>query len=398
MRILLCTETYFPILNGIVTFVEMLAKVWTSQGHDVLIVAPDHTARRHHISHGVLHCPAVKSEQLLVDLSLPIDAVRYRKVRAFKPDVIHIQAEWGISLFGLKTAQYLKVPLVYTLHTEYSKFFTYAVKPFMIPWATSTFAYIERYIAKHATIITSPSKKGQKYFEALGTEVHVEVIQNSVELDDFDPLLFSEEDKRKLRDSLGIAEHQKCALFVGRMGPEKSVDVLLEYWAESIRAEHNLRLVLIGGGPEDENLRNRSKKLGLESQVIFCGKIPHAQIGLYYAICDFYVTASLSEMHSVAMLEGLGSGLPVIQRLDPLNADQLQEGVNGYFFTSAQEFGGHLLSLNALDAKDMAELKRKVRESVLHTNSPKALAEKYLTQYEKAIRLYRRKPSPPEEA
>ena len=340
----------------------------------------------------------MKSEQLLVDLSLPIDAVRYRKVRAFKPDVIHIQAEWGISLFGLKTAQYLKVPLVYTLHTEYSKFFTYAVKPFMIPWATSTFAYIERYIAKHATIITSPSKKGQKYFEALGTEVHVEVIQNSVELDDFDPLLFSEEDKRKLRDSLGIAEHQKCALFVGRMGPEKSVDVLLEYWAESIRAEHNLRLVLIGGGPEDENLRNRSKKLGLESQVIFCGKIPHAQIGLYYAICDFYVTASLSEMHSVAMLEGLGSGLPVIQRLDPLNADQLQEGVNGYFFTSAQEFGGHLLSLNALDAKDMAELKRKVRESVLHTNSPKALAEKYLTQYEKAIRLYRRKPSPPEEA
>jgi len=388
LRILLCTETYFPILNGIVTFVEMLAKEWTSQGHHVLVVAPDHTARRHYISQGVLHCPAVKSEQLLVDLSLPIDPIRYRKVRAFRPDVVHIQAEWGISLFGLKTAQYLKIPLVYTLHTEYSKFFTYAVKPFMIPWATSTFAHIERYIAKHATIITSPSNKGRQYYKALGVDVEVEVIQNSVELDDFDPALFPELDKQTLRDSLGIGVHQRCALFVGRMGPEKSVDILLDYWAECIRGEHNLRLLLIGGGPEDDMLRNHATKLGLDSQVIFCGKIPHAQIGLYYAICDFYVTASLSEMHSVAMLEGLGSGLPVIQRLDQLNADQLQEGVNGYFFTSAEEFGGHLLSLNALGDQELMEMKRKVRQSVLQTNSPQALAEKYLVQYQKAIDLF----------
>ena len=367
----------------------MLAKEWTSQGHDVLIVAPDHTARRHYISEGVLHCPAVKSEQLLVDLSLPIDMVRYRKIRTFKPDVVHIQAEWGISLFGLKSAQYLKVPLVYTLHTEYSRFLTYAVKPYMIPWANRTLARIERYIAKHATIITSPSRKGQEYFRALGTDVPVEVIQNSVELNDFDPHLFSEQDKQRLRDSLGIGANQRCALFVGRMGPEKSVDILLDYWAKSVRPEDSLRLLLIGGGPEDTALRNRARKLGLDDQVIFCGKIPHAQIALYYAICDIYVTASVSEMHSIAMLEGLGSGLPVIQRLDPLNTEQLQEGVNGYFFTSAEEFRDHLLALNALGIQEMMEMKQKVRQSVLQTNSPQALAEKYLVQYQKAIEVHR---------
>lgn len=391
MRILLCTETYFPILNGIVTFVEMLAKEWTSQGHQVLIVAADHTARRHYISEGVLHCPAVKSDQLLADLSLPLDPVRYRMVRAFKPDIIHIQAEWGISLFGLKSAQYLKVPLVYTLHTEYSKFLTYAVKPIMIPWATSTLAHIERYIAKRSTIITSPSRKGQEYFKALGVNVPVEVIQNSVELDDFDPILFSDQEKQALRDSLGISANQRCALFVGRMGPEKSVDILLDYWATSVREDDNLRLLLIGGGPEDTNLRNRCTELGLDSQVIFCGKIPHAQIARYYAICDIYVTASVSEMHSVAMLEGLGSGLPVLQRLDPLNTDQLIEGVNGYFFTSAEEFGEHVRSLNALSDREMLEMKRKVRESVLDTNSPQALAKKYLEQYQKAVEIYEKK-------
>jgi 1,2-diacylglycerol 3-alpha-glucosyltransferase len=309
LRIVLCTEGYFPILNGVVTFVDMLAKECTRQGHQVLIVTSDHTAKKNYIQDGVLRCPARKSEQFLIDLSVPLDYVRYSLVRAFRPDVIHIQAEWGISLFGLQTARLLRIPLVYTLHTEYNKFLTYAVRPAMIPLAAAILARLERYIAKKATIITSPSHKGRNYFRSIGVDVEVEVIQNSVDLDGFDPSLFSREDTLGLRTSLGIKQDEMCVLFVGRMGPEKSVDVLLDYWAATIRPEHKLRLLLIGGGPDDQKLREQSKTLGLDGQVVFCGKIPHADIGFYHAICDAYVTASVSEMHSVAMLEGLGSGL-----------------------------------------------------------------------------------------
>ncbi|PKL13525.1 MAG: glycosyltransferase family 4 protein [Spirochaetae bacterium HGW-Spirochaetae-8] len=388
MRIVLCTEGYFPILNGVVTFVDMLAKECTRQGHQVLIVTSDHTARKNYIKDGVLRCPAKKSDQFLIDLSVPLDYTRYALVRAFKPDVIHIQAEWGISLFGLQTAKLLRIPVVYTLHTEYSKFLSYAVRSSMIPLAAAILARLERYIAKRATIITSPSRKGQSYFRSIGVDVEVEVIQNSVDLADFDPSLFSSEDKQNLRNSLGIKADEMCALFVGRMGPEKSVDVLLDYWARTIRPEHKLRLLLIGGGPDDKKLREQSIALGLDNQVVFCGKIPHASIGLYYAICDTYVTASISEMHSVAMLEGLGSGLPVLQRLDEMNIGQLQEGVNGYLYDTAEDFGRLLLALRAKSTAELHEIRHRVRQSVLHTNNPKALADKYLVQYHKAIDKY----------
>ncbi|MHC1692850.1 MAG: glycosyltransferase [Sphaerochaetaceae bacterium] len=396
MRIVLCTESYLPILNGVVTFLQMLSKEWTKDGHAVLIIAPDHTARRNYIKDGVLHCPAVKSEQLTVDVSLPLDVARFRMVKRFKPDIIHIQHEYGVSLFGMKTAELLHIPVVYTLHSEYSFFMNYVVKSkLMVPIVESSLAKLIKYIVKRATVVTSPSRKAKVYFDSIGVDVDVTVIQNSVDLDDFDPFLYTDEQKQALRETLGIGAGETCVLFVGRMGPEKSVDVLLDYWAQTIKPEDRLHLVLIGGGPDDDSLRQHMRDLHLESMVTFCGRIPHVQIAPYYAICDLYITASLSEMHSVSMLEGLGAGLPVLQRYDRLNAEQLQEGVNGYFFNNAQEMGDLIHKLGSQTPQQKLETKRRVRESVLHTNNPKALADKYMEQYIKAIDLYVRHKAPP---
>jgi len=395
MRIVLCTETYLPILNGVVTFVQMLADEWTKQGHAVLVIAPDHKAKKHFIKDGVLHCPAMRSKQLTVDISLPIDAVRFRMLKEFAPDIIHIQHEWGISLFGLQSARLLHIPLVYTLHSEYSKYLFYAVKKFMIPWATLNLARLERYIVKHATLVTSPSRKGQVYFRSIGVDLEVSVIQNSVQLDDFDPELFSNEEIQALRAKLGIGQDEMCVLFVGRLGPEKSVKLLLEYWAQTIKPEDKLRLIFVGSGTNDAEVIDHAKDLGIAPMVTFCGKVPHDRIAIYYAICDVYATASVSEMHSVSMLEGLGAGLFVMQRLDELNREQIIEGVNGNIFETAEDFGRLLKTIRAQSPKEVLAMKRRVRESVLHSNSPKALADKYLQQYERAIELYVAHEAPP---
>jgi len=395
MRIVLCTETYLPILNGVVTFVQMLADEWTKQGHAVLVIAPDHKAKKHFIKDGVLHCPAMRSKQLTVDISFPVDPVRFKLLKEFAPDIIHIQHEWGISLFGLQSARLLHIPLVYTLHSEYSKYMFYAVKKFMIPWATVNLARLERFIVKHATVVTSPSRKGQEYFRSIGVDLDVTVIQNSVQLDDFNPDLFTLEDKQALRTKLGIGQDEMCVLFVGRLGPEKSVKLLLDYWAQTIKPEDKLRLMFVGSGTNDAEVIDHAKNLGIASMVTFCGKVPHDKIAIYYAICDVYATASISEMHSVSMLEGLGAGLPVLQRLDELNRDQLIEGVNGYFFETAEEFGRLLKMIRAQSPEEVLAMKHRVRQSVLHNNSPKALADKYMEQYKRAIEIYVQREAPP---
>lgn len=391
MRIMLCSETYLPVLNGVVTLLQMLKREWTAQGHEILIVAADHKAKRNYIEDGVLHCPAIKSEQLMVDLSFPLDAARFSLVKDFNPDIIHIQHEWGISIFGLKSAQLLGIPFVYTLHSEYSKFMEYAFKPYMIPWASSMLDKWERYILKHATVVTSPSRKGQLYFDSIGAKADVTIIQNGVELDEFDPELVSAEAKQLLRKELGIGDDEFVALFVGRMGPEKSVDMLLNCWARSFRSSNRMKLLLIGGGPDGKKLHEQAIRLGIDNSVVFVGKVPHAKIAPYYAISDVYVTASLSEMHSLSTLEGLAAGLPVLQRLDEPNRDQLIEGVNGWFFETEEEFADRFQHLLALGPVQLADVKKQVRESILETNSPRALANSYMEQYCRAIELYRSK-------
>lgn len=107
----------------------------------------------------------------------------------------------------------------------------------------------------------------------------------------------------------------------------------------SAAADPSLYLMIIGEGPFRKELEALAQSYGLGGRIIFTGAVPHEQISPYYACCNAYATASLSEMYSISMLEAQASGLPVVQWLDPDNIDQIKVGVNGYLFETAEEFG-----------------------------------------------------------
>ena len=68
----------------------------------------------------------------------------------------------------------------------------------------------------------------------------------------------------------------------------------------------------------------------------------------YFAACDFYITASTSDTNSISMLEGMATGLPVLQITDPLNEGQVRDGVNGFIFSSAQEMAEKIRLLRGM--------------------------------------------------
>ena len=100
--------------------------------------------------------------------------------------------------------------------------------------------------------------------------------------------------------------------------------------------------------------------------VIFTGAVPHDQMPPYYASCDVYVTASLSDTNSISMLEGMATGLPVLRRYDALNenVDQVRNGVNGYIFNSPEEMAAELRRIKNLSPEQLSILKASVIESV----------------------------------
>lgn len=387
MRIALFTETYLPHINGVVTHVKILRDGLLQQGHEVLVVTADYQTRHHYIKDGILHCPAIKSKRFYgYGVASPFSRRRLKLVQDFHPDIIHIHNEFGIGLSGIFAAKQLHVPLVYTLHTMYDDYLYYVAPRHLLRAAKKVSHDYFRLLGNAATELTGPSPKCQEYFQQIGVKKDVNVIPNAVELDDFSPDRISAENKAAFRRRYQIPDDVMIACFVGRLGHEKSVDVLLDYWARTITPEDKIMLCIIGGGPVQEELEQQAKDLGIGSMVVFTGAVPHDQMPPYYASCDVYVTASLSDTNSISMLEGMATGLPVLRRYDALNenVDQVRDGVNGYIFNSPEEMAAELRRLKNLSPEQLSILKASVIESVKRSGA-EALANYTYNVYRKAM-------------
>ena len=387
MRIALFTETYLPHINGVVTHVKILRDGLLQQGHEVLVVTADYQTRHHYIKDGILHCPAIKSKRFYgYGVASPFSRRRLKLVQDFHPDIIHIHNEFGIGLSGIFAAKQLHVPLVYTLHTMYDDYLYYVAPRHLLRAAKKVSHDYFRLLGNAATELTGPSPTCQEYFQQIGVKKDVNVIPNAVELDDFSPDRISAENKAAFRRRYQIPDDVMIACFVGRLGHEKSVDVLLDYWARTITPEDKIMLCIIGGGPVQEELEQQAKDLGIGSMVVFTGAVPHDQMPPYYASCDVYVTASLSDTNSISMLEGMATGLPVLRRYDALNenVDQVRDGVNGYIFNSPEEMAAELRRVKNLSPEQLSILKASVIESVKRSGA-EALANYTYNVYRKAM-------------
>lgn len=365
MRIAIFSETYLPDVNGVATHIKTLKDGLEALGHEVLIVKADASSRRNYIEKNVMHCPAIRAKKLYnYSIASPISLSRLLMLKKWNPDIIHIQNEFGIGLSGVFIAKMLKKPLVYTLHTMYDDYIYYiAHKPF-IPLVKNISHKYARSLAKNASAVTGASKKIEDYFKKCGVQKPIHIIPNAVELDIFNEENIDRKKVEEIKKEYGLTEDITAACFCGRLGKEKSVDVLLNYWAQKVSKDDRLRLFIFGDGPDKEALMQQAKDLGISDMVFFTGKIPHDSLPPYYAACQIYVTASLSENYSIAMLEAMASGLPIVHLYDEANESQTIEGVNGFAFHNADEMYEIIKKLRDLSPEDKKAFADNVRFSV----------------------------------
>ena len=370
MRIAIFTETYLPQINGVVTHIKILKEGLEALGHTVLIVTADSKAHTHYLKDNVLHCPAHNLKRIYnLDLASPVSRTRLKYLREFRPDIIHVHNEFSIGLSGMAIAKILKVPLVYTLHTMYDDYIYYIAPKPLIPLTKKLSHRYFRMFPQNAAVVTGPSKKCQEYTYEIGSDKKVEVIPNPVELDAFAPQTSTPQQRAQIREQYHSPQDATVACFVGRLGREKSVDVLLRFWAQEMKPQDNMRLLIIGDGPEKEPLQQLAQQLGITDTVIFTGKVLHPDLPPYIHTCDIYVTASLSDTNSISMLEGMAGGLPVLQLYDELNADQVTDGVNGYMFRDAAEMGQRLRQIRDMEPEELQKLKTSVIQSVKNSGA-----------------------------
>ena len=366
MKVAIFTETYFPFISGVVTHIKTLKESLEHAGHEVLIVTTSPKAVCHYVKDGVLYCPAIPLKRIYgYGLSNPVNIQRLRIIQDFDPDIIH-------------------------LHTMYDDYMFYvAPERFQNMVKPAAHVYFRK-VANKATEIIGPSLKVVEFLRRCGVERHINIIPNTVDLSDFMPENVSRDDVAAIRTKLGIRDGDTAMCFVGRLGKEKSIDVLVEFFAAHFRGDDAYKLFIIGDGPEKENLERQIVRLGVGAQVRLLGRIEHQFLPPYYHACDLFTTASLSEMNSISMLEAMASGLYVIQRLDIYNKNQITPGENGNVFNTAEEMAALLREEAALTPEQRALRRQKVT-AFTQRYGEKEFIRAVLNVYERAMAEYKAK-------
>ncbi|MCL2089142.1 MAG: glycosyltransferase [Oscillospiraceae bacterium] len=387
MRIAIFSETYVPYLNGVVTHVKVLNDGLKKAGHQTLVVCADSAIKKHKQEEGVLYCPGFNFKKIYgYGIARPVSKNRRNIIKEFAPDIIHIHTEFGVGFSGFRAAKALGVPLVYTLHTMYDDYLYYIVPKAFISIARRLAHKYLRYLGNGSQSLIAPSEKAAEYLHNIGVTKEIDVIPNSIETDVFDPDVIDKDKINQIKEKYRL-DGKFTVCFCGRLGKEKNIDGLLEFWSQTVKKTDRLMLMIMGTGPNEEEYRSLAKELGIDDMVAFAGKVPHDEIPPYYSAADAYITASLSEVNSISTKEAMACGLPVLHIDDKMNRGQVIEGVNGFIFDSAQEMYSRLIDCRDMDRDEFDKLKTSTRRSVAEVGSQKS-ADEVLRVYAKAMNDY----------
>lgn len=380
MRIALLLDAYKPVINGITMFVSLHKRALEEAGHEPWIVTLGHTDYQDD-EFRVVRSQAVPLSNTGYHLNFGYNREIRELLRTM--DILHVHHPFLSGAMASTLGPRYGIPVLFTSHTRYD---LYAQQYLPIVPATMSDSFLEAFFpafTQRCSLVIAPSAGIQEVLRRWGVQGPIEVVPNGIDI-----ARFREPAWRTDRASLGLPKAAVVAVFVGRMSGEKNVRTLLRAFAPVAREAPNARLMLIGGGPELEDFRQTAQEQGIGSQVLFTGPVPYEQMPGYLALADFFVTASVSEVHPLTVLEAMAAGLPVLGIDSPGVSDTVVNGVNG--FVVENDYAALALKMLRLfsepDAR--ASLADGARQSSLRYDI-RTTTQRYVEIYEEQIRQRR---------
>lgn len=386
MRIGIFTDTYPPHINGVATSVSMLEKALIKKGHKVYIITinPDNLSYNFEDDH-IIRIPGVPVGIYDYRLSTiyPIKAVR--RITKLNLDIIHSHTEFGIGIFARILAKQLDIPLVHTYHTMYEDYIYYITKGYFDRSSKKIVEYLTKfYCDKTATELIVPTKKTYDLFkEKYKFDRNVHIIPTGIDIEKFYKEKNSKERINNLRDKLNIKENDFVILFVGRVAEEKSIDFLIKNQVSLVKKNKNCKLIIVGSGPDLDSLKELSKKLKIDKNVIFTDKVPWDEVSLYYNMANVFTTASHTETQGLTVIEAMAASIPVVALDDESFNTTVIPDLNGYLFKSDEEYCKYMNLL--MNDKELCEKFGKQARISSNQYSSKYYAERVIDVYKAAL-------------
>ncbi len=335
MKVLIATDLFTTTENGVVTSVRNLTEELEGKGHEVRILTLS-DKHKSHIDGNVYYIRSVPFPIYPdVRLSVVLAHKYVKELALWKPDVIHTQCEFSSFRYAKRIAKRTGAPIVHTYHTLYEQYVSYIIPNKMIGY--KIVRSVTRSKLKKVDSVIAPTRKVEEALRGYGVESKIWVIPSGIRLEQHRGRITAEERSAK-RQALGITEDTTVFINLGRLGTEKNLVELVEYFAKALERRRDIVFLIVGDGPAKGDLEKTAKRLGIGERVIFTGKVPPSEVQNYYQLGDVFVSASTSETQGLTYVEAAANGLPLLCRKDPCLMDVIKSAENGYEYTNEEEF------------------------------------------------------------
>jgi N-acetyl-alpha-D-glucosaminyl L-malate synthase BshA len=293
-------------------------------------------------------------------------------VRKYNIDIIHAHSVIPTGFIGVIVSKFVKKPVFITAHgmdiTNFQNHpFYKRLITFSLVNSNKTIA-VSEYIAKTMKSLGSNPE-------------NLIILRNTINTNRFKPLR-----NLNLRKSYNIEDKEILILFVGYLDVFKGIFELLEAFFELYENNKNLKLMMVGNGPKETNLKMKVHEKDLENSVIFTGRIPPVDIHSYYQAADIFVLPSYTDAGGppIVVMEAMACGLPIIGTNVGGIPEGIEDGMNG-FIIPPENIDELIKKLNIL-LKDESLRKKFGNYSLKKIHNNSMTSEK---KTEKLINLYK---------
>lgn len=345
-------DTFSPDINGAARFAERLAAGLAERGVDMHVAAPNQAYKKALPATEVIEGVPMTLHRLPSVRWKPHDWLRFvwpwrskhyaRKILdQVKPDVVHIQSHIVIGRGLAREAKKRGIPVVATNHVMAENILDFTTLPPVLDKIFLKLAWDDaKRTFKIAKAVTTPTQRAADFLEQTTGVSGVIPVSCGLDASNY------------VADLSPRTKHR--VLFVGRLTSEKHIDTLFEAIAR-LRPELDIEVEIVGGGDQRNALEAQANELGLGDKVTFHGRVSDEELRQIYTRASVFAMPSIAELQSIATMEAMASGLPVVAAdalalphlvaddengwlFEPKNPDALAEKLRQILTASPEEY------------------------------------------------------------
>lgn len=314
MKVAIFTDTYKPQINGVTKTLDKYVEYMEEEGIEYIVFAPldkkgEYNDRiKRFFSFKFFLYPECR-------VSLPNYFSIVKELKQFDPDIIHIVTPFNIGLCGLKYATAYDVPIVSSYHTNIPEYLEYFGMKFLSNLSWEYFCWFHKFCEKNYC----PSTSTLELLESKGIK-NLEIWDRGINTEKFSPIHRDQAFRYKYN-----LEDKIVFLYVGRMSPEKDLDIFIEVAKKlNLEYEDKIHFLMVGEGPMLNDLKHQNI-----ANMTFTGFLQGNDLAKAYASSEVFLFPSPSETYGNVILEAMASRLATIACYSQGIKENLYNGYNG---------------------------------------------------------------------